>query len=192
MCFGRNESPKRREASGTQVSRPRPSGRIAEPVWGREAASGTSDSRPCFNVVRDRRTSLVYQDRPLGGTALANGRHEVKLFEPQAAADAPEAAPFLLLGSLQFSDACLRVYAHPELLRVAQSITRSAPPTRRVPDQHRSALRMQAHSSRHGSGRSGRRDPCAEAPPDNSTIRRVIRRDRTPRMARSSRVRHTP
>lgn len=41
MCFGRNESPKRREASGTQVSRPRPSGRIAEPVWGREAASGT-------------------------------------------------------------------------------------------------------------------------------------------------------
>ena len=48
---------------------------------------------------------------PLGGTTLANGRHEVKLFEPEAAADAPEAAPFLLLGSLQFSDACLRVYA---------------------------------------------------------------------------------
>ena len=62
---------------------------------------------------------------PLGGTTLANGRHEVKLFEPEAAADAPEAAPFLLLGSLQFSDACLRVYAHPELLRVAESINGS-------------------------------------------------------------------
>lgn len=59
---------------------------------------------------------------PLGGTKLANGRHEVKMFEPEAKADAPESAPFLLLGSLQFSDACLRVYGHPELLKVAEAI----------------------------------------------------------------------
>ena len=59
---------------------------------------------------------------PLGGTELANGRHEVKMFEPEAESDAPAAAPFLLLGSLQFSDACLRTYAHPELLRVAETI----------------------------------------------------------------------
>ncbi len=59
---------------------------------------------------------------PLGGTELANGRHEVKMFEPEAAPTAPATVPFLLLGSLQFSDACLRVYAHPELLRVAESI----------------------------------------------------------------------
>lgn len=59
---------------------------------------------------------------PLGGTALANGRHQVKMFEPQAADDTPAAAPFILLGSLQFSEACLRTYAHPELLRVAESI----------------------------------------------------------------------
>lgn len=59
---------------------------------------------------------------PLGGSALANGRHQVKLHEPKAAADAPEWAPFILLGSLQFSEACLRVYGHPQLLRVAEEI----------------------------------------------------------------------
>ena len=59
---------------------------------------------------------------PLGGTELANGRHPVKMFEPEADVEAPLAAPFILLGSLQFSDACLRTYAHPELLKVTESI----------------------------------------------------------------------
>lgn len=59
---------------------------------------------------------------PLGGTQLANGRHQVKMFEPEATAETPAASPFILLGSLRFSDACLRTYAHPELLRVAQAI----------------------------------------------------------------------
>ena len=59
---------------------------------------------------------------PLGGTALANGRHQVKLFEPQASEQAPEFSPFILLGSLQFSESCLRVYGHPQLLRVAETI----------------------------------------------------------------------
>ena len=59
---------------------------------------------------------------PLGGTELANGRHQVKMFEPQAKEAAPAAAPFILLGSLRFSDACLRTYAHPKLLRVAEAI----------------------------------------------------------------------
>tara|TARA_Y100000589_G_scaffold185870_1_gene176036 strand:- start:1713 stop:2945 length:1233 start_codon:yes stop_codon:yes gene_type:complete len=59
---------------------------------------------------------------PLGGTELANGRHQVKMFEPEADVEAPLAAPFILLGSLQFSDACLRTCAHPELLKVTESI----------------------------------------------------------------------
>ena len=49
---------------------------------------------------------------PLGGTDLANGRHQIKMFEPKAAEDSPVASPFILLGSLQFSEACLRTYAH--------------------------------------------------------------------------------
>lgn len=59
---------------------------------------------------------------PLGGTELANGRHQVKLFEPEAADDAPAEAVFVLLGSLQYSDACLRTYGHPQLLKVAAEI----------------------------------------------------------------------
>ncbi len=59
---------------------------------------------------------------PLGGTDMANGRHQVKLFEPEADESAPKEAPFILLGSLQFSEACLRVYGHPKLLRVAEAV----------------------------------------------------------------------
>ena len=59
---------------------------------------------------------------PLGGTELANGRHQIKMFEPEAKEDAPMAVPLILLGTLQFSDACLRTYAHPKLLKVAESI----------------------------------------------------------------------
>jgi hypothetical protein len=56
---------------------------------------------------------------PFGGTKLANGRHPVKMFEPQAAADAPKEVVYLILGSLQFSEAALRVYGHPDLLVAA-------------------------------------------------------------------------
>ncbi|SJZ38738.1 Phytanoyl-CoA dioxygenase (PhyH) [Enhydrobacter aerosaccus] len=56
---------------------------------------------------------------PFGGTDLANGRHPVKMFEPQAAKDAPKEVVYLILGSLQFSEAALRVYGHPQLLAVA-------------------------------------------------------------------------
>lgn len=59
---------------------------------------------------------------PFGGTQLANGRHPVKMFEPKAASDAPTEVVYLILGSLQFSEACLRVYGHPDLLRIVASI----------------------------------------------------------------------
>ena len=59
---------------------------------------------------------------PFGGTELANGRHPIKMPEPDAADGAPTEVVYLMLGSLQFSEACLRVYGHPDLLRVAASI----------------------------------------------------------------------
>ena len=58
---------------------------------------------------------------PLGGTQISNGRHQVKLFEPKASTDAPPAVPVYLSGSLQFSPACLRAYAHPCLLYTSPS-----------------------------------------------------------------------
>ena len=59
---------------------------------------------------------------PVGGTKAAHGRYPVKMFEPEAAPDAPDEVVYLVLGSLQFSEACLRVYGHPGLLAVAAAI----------------------------------------------------------------------
>lgn len=59
---------------------------------------------------------------PAGGTSFAKGRHPVKMFEPEAAADAPDEIVYMILGSLQFSEACLRLYGHPQLLAVAAAI----------------------------------------------------------------------
>ena len=83
-----------------------------------------ANGKPAFNAD-SKALTLVWSKPlgdPLGGTELANGRHQVKLFEPEAADDAPQAVPVILLGTLQFSDACLRTYAHPKLLQVAASI----------------------------------------------------------------------
>ncbi|MDQ1425244.1 MAG: hypothetical protein QOD72_2742 [Acidimicrobiaceae bacterium] len=59
---------------------------------------------------------------PVGGTSAAHGRHPVKMTEPVPPVGAPEYVVQLILGSLQFSPACLRVYGHPQLLAVAQAI----------------------------------------------------------------------
>lgn len=59
---------------------------------------------------------------PWGGTDAANGRHPVKMHEPKAAEGLPPEVVFLILGSLQFSEASLRVYGHPGLLGVAAAI----------------------------------------------------------------------
>ena len=59
---------------------------------------------------------------PVGGTDVAYGRHEAKMIEPSPAAGSPDHVVQLVLGSLQFSEACLRTYGHPELLRVAEAV----------------------------------------------------------------------
>src|SRR5580704_11754652 len=59
---------------------------------------------------------------PVGGTDRVNGRYPVKMTEPTPPAGAPEHIVQLILGSLQFSDACLRLYGHPQLLALAAAI----------------------------------------------------------------------
>ncbi len=59
---------------------------------------------------------------PVGGTDRVQGRHPAKMIEPTAPKDAPEYVVQLVLGSLQFSKACLRLYGHPDLLAVAAAI----------------------------------------------------------------------
>ncbi len=59
---------------------------------------------------------------PFGGTDFGSGRHPIKMPEPTADSDAPEDIVFLITGSLQFSDACVRAYGNPDLLRVAEAV----------------------------------------------------------------------
>jgi len=83
--------------------------REARPAWGVDLQAST------FSFVKPL-------SDPLGGTRHAHGRHPAKMFEPTAPAGAPEWVLQVVLGSLQFSDACLRLYGHPQLLAVAAAI----------------------------------------------------------------------
>ncbi|MCB1749460.1 MAG: phytanoyl-CoA dioxygenase family protein [Gammaproteobacteria bacterium] len=89
-----------------------------------EGATVDRDGRPALG--RDCTAPTFFWSRPLGdpfgGTDIANGRHPAKMYEPRAAADAPDKVMYLFLGSLQFSDACLRLYGHPDLLAVAAAV----------------------------------------------------------------------
>ncbi len=89
-----------------------------------KGAAVDKHGRPALDVGLEAPT--LFWSKPLGdpfgGTALANGRHPVKMHEPKAAEDAPKEVVYLILGSLQFSEACLRVYGHPDLLRVVASV----------------------------------------------------------------------
>jgi hypothetical protein len=59
---------------------------------------------------------------PFGGSEVNKGRHQVRMYEPRPAPDLPEIMPTGVLAPLQYHDAFLRTYAHPDLLRVAAAI----------------------------------------------------------------------
>ncbi len=98
--------------------------RIQDRLPVRKGADLDAAGRPALGA--DCAAPTLFWSKPLadpfGGTDLAGGRHPVKMHEPAAAAGAPEETVYLILGSLQFSDACLRAYGHPDLLRVAAAI----------------------------------------------------------------------
>ncbi|MGE3848035.1 MAG: phytanoyl-CoA dioxygenase family protein [Gammaproteobacteria bacterium] len=97
---------------------------VLERVPASEGAALDRHGRPALGA--DCRAPTFFWARPLadpfGGTTLANGRHPARMYEPRAAADAPEKVLYLFLGSLQFSEACLRLYGHPGLLAVAAAV----------------------------------------------------------------------
>ena len=80
--------------------------------------------RPAFG--RDCAIPLFTFGRPLsdpyGGTDKNHGRHPAKMAEPTPAADAPEQTIYFIYGILQALDSCLRLYGHPQLLRVAEAV----------------------------------------------------------------------
>ena len=97
---------------------------IMERLPSEEGSAVDKQGRPALAV--DCTAPTLFWSKPLGdpfgGTKLANGRHPVKMFEPKAATDTPDEIVYLMLGSLQFSEACLRAYGHPQLLAVAAAI----------------------------------------------------------------------
>jgi len=100
---------------------------ILDRVPSEEGSPVDAKGRPALAV--DCEAPTLFWSKPLadpfGGTDLANGRHPVKMIEPTAAANAPEEIVYLMLGTLQFSDALLRTYGHPDLLSVAAAINGS-------------------------------------------------------------------
>ena len=68
----------------------------------------------------------LYWSKPLGdpwgGSSFGHGRHQAKMEEPKPTEGSPDEIVFLILGSLQFSDACLRAYGHPDLLELSAAV----------------------------------------------------------------------
>ena len=58
----------------------------------------------------------------MGGTDSTGGRYPIKMKEFEAPEDAPDQVVLQISGSLQMMDSNLRLYGHPELLRVAEAI----------------------------------------------------------------------
>jgi len=71
-------------------------------------------------LALDCEATTLFWSRPLADTS--GGHRPFKMIEPTAAANAPEEIVYLMLGTLQFSEALLRTYGHPDLLRVAAAI----------------------------------------------------------------------
>jgi hypothetical protein len=80
--------------------------------------------RPALGL--DREGPFVSWAKPLsdpfGGTAMSNGRHPVKMEVPPPPEGLPKEVPLALMAPLEFSEAALRMSAHPDLLGVAATI----------------------------------------------------------------------
>ena len=97
---------------------------ILERLPAHKGSDVDAKGRPALGV--DCEGENLYWSKPLGdpwgGTSFGQGRHAVKMDEPTPTHDAPKEIVFLLIGSLQFSDACLRAYGHPDLLAVSAAV----------------------------------------------------------------------
>ncbi len=59
---------------------------------------------------------------PWGGTKALGGRHQVPMTQPSPSSDAPAETVYIISGMCQGAPAALRVYGHPDLLRIAEAI----------------------------------------------------------------------
>ncbi|MCB1743431.1 MAG: phytanoyl-CoA dioxygenase family protein [Gammaproteobacteria bacterium] len=78
-------------------------------------ALGIDFGRPAYRFTRPLAD-------PWGGTALLGGRHPSQMIQPQPDADAPEDVVFLMYTMCESMPSGLRLYGHPRLLAIAESI----------------------------------------------------------------------
>ena len=80
--------------------------------------------KPSLDVEfsRDTYTWIAPLTDPVGGTNRNGGRHPAKMSEPTPPKDAPSEIIYMMFGMCQTMDAGLRVYGHPELLAVAETL----------------------------------------------------------------------
>jgi len=83
-----------------------------------------SKGRPALGreFAREPYTFIKPLSDPWGGTELLNGRHPSKMIEPEPDNSAPEHVVYLMYGMCEAMPAALRLYGHPDLLMVAESI----------------------------------------------------------------------
>lgn len=80
--------------------------------------------RPALGLEFERDTYIWVPplSDPVGGTTLNGGRHPVKMAEPVPPENAPIEVIYMMFGMCQTMDSGLRLYGHPQLLAVAESI----------------------------------------------------------------------
>ena len=90
----------------------------------RPGADVDAEGRPALgrDYAREPYTLVKPLSDPWGGTDKLNGRHPHRMTQPRPDEDAPDYVVFLMYGMCQAMPAALRVYGHPHLLAVAESI----------------------------------------------------------------------
>ena len=93
----------------------------------RTGAKVDAKGRPALGLdyARNPYTMIKPLTDPWGGTDKLGGRHPAQMAQPTPADDAPEEVVFLMYGMCQAMEAGLRLYGHPKLLAVAESINGS-------------------------------------------------------------------
>ena len=92
-----------------------------------KGASVDKMGRPAFGneFERDTYTWVTPLSDPVGGTDKNGGRHPSKMEEPSVTGDAPDHVLYMMYGMCQAMDSGLRLYGHPCLLQIAETINGS-------------------------------------------------------------------
>lgn len=90
------------------------------------SSTSTTDNNARVLEFDDVERKLFHFVKPLsdpyGGTQATNSRYQVRISEPPIPEDAPDEVLLQIGGILQFLDPCLRIYGHPNLLRMAEAV----------------------------------------------------------------------